>query len=350
MIHKNNNKTPSPLSIKVFISENFHKPKQEISQTNKPRIDYIDLAKGICIILVVIFHAGYTINTPALKAMRMPLYFILSGLFYKDYDSVLVFIKKKVDRILIPFLFFFIIGLIPSLGNIKDAIVKPFIMPTLANPPIWFLICLFWTNIIYRIISAEIKSTYIKCFIMLCFGIIGYLLACHNIYLPLFLASACSAMPFFYIGSMMRKLPIIYRSERDNIYIMISIIIMICAVMYCIYMGTPFIGFYTNVYFGSIIEIYIVSVAMVVGLLMLCKAVRWLPVISYIGRYSIIVLGLHWICIAIHGPFYFVGLILSNLLRLVLALILSWISIPLCRRFVPFFTAQSDLISTEPKK
>lgn len=289
-LQKNNNKIPSPLSIKVFISENFHKPKKENCQTDKSRIDYIDLAKGICIILVVLLHCGYMTKTPAMRAMRMPLYFILSGLFYKDYDSVSHFIKKKVNRILIPFCFFLGISIRP--GNIRDIFITPFIESNIVNYPIWFLICLFWTNLVYRIISVEIKNTCIKSAVIFCVGITGYLLYSKDIYLPLFFASACSAMPFFYIGSMMRKLPIIYRNESDNIY-MISIIIMICAVIYCVYMGTPFIEFRTNVYSGSIIEIYVVSVTMVVGLLMLCKAVRWLPVISYIGRYSIIVLGLH---------------------------------------------------------
>lgn len=48
------------------------------------RIEYIDLAKGFCIILVVLFHCdiyfyriGYEFNTMIGNAFRMPLYLSL---------------------------------------------------------------------------------------------------------------------------------------------------------------------------------------------------------------------------------------------------------------------------------
>lgn len=64
-------------------------------------IEFIDLAKGVCIILVVMFHVG--IDIPHLDIIRMPLYFIISGLFYKPYDSITSFCIKKPNKILIPF-------------------------------------------------------------------------------------------------------------------------------------------------------------------------------------------------------------------------------------------------------
>lgn len=53
----------------------------------KQRIDFIDLAKGVCILLVVLGHIGIPISLPGMNSMRMPLYFILSGLFFKDYGG-----------------------------------------------------------------------------------------------------------------------------------------------------------------------------------------------------------------------------------------------------------------------
>ena len=71
----------------------------------KERIQYIDLAKGICILLVVVDHisnegyfsAGdYPLNE-IFEQMRMPLYFILSGLFFKDYTGgIKEFLLRKV--------------------------------------------------------------------------------------------------------------------------------------------------------------------------------------------------------------------------------------------------------------
>ncbi len=55
--------------------------------TKKTRIEFIDLAKGVCILLVVIVHVIPELDTPLefLACLRMPLYFCLSGLFFKDY-------------------------------------------------------------------------------------------------------------------------------------------------------------------------------------------------------------------------------------------------------------------------
>ena len=53
----------------------------------KKRIEFIDLAKGVCILLVIMMHTDVNVDFPGLRGMRMPLYFILSGLFFKDYGG-----------------------------------------------------------------------------------------------------------------------------------------------------------------------------------------------------------------------------------------------------------------------
>ena len=77
------------------------------------RIEWIDLAKGICIVLVVFHHVmvRYDLELPlsdALSSFRMPLYFILSGLFFKLYEGFEGFVKRKVNKLLIPFAFFLV--------------------------------------------------------------------------------------------------------------------------------------------------------------------------------------------------------------------------------------------------
>lgn len=50
-------------------------------------------------------HTDVNVDFPGLRGMRMPLYFILSGLFFKDYGGFLNLLVKKANKILIPFLF-----------------------------------------------------------------------------------------------------------------------------------------------------------------------------------------------------------------------------------------------------
>lgn len=77
---------------------------------NSGRIEYIDLMKGICITLVVIVHCNvsfpYEILNNLLQNLRMPLYFFLSGLFFKEYGCFSHFLIKKVNKLVIPYLFF----------------------------------------------------------------------------------------------------------------------------------------------------------------------------------------------------------------------------------------------------
>lgn len=63
---------------------------------SKNRIEFIDLAKGICIILVVMYHCGLGGLIPGDKLLRMPLYFVLSGLFFKDYGKASL-VKKRTN-------------------------------------------------------------------------------------------------------------------------------------------------------------------------------------------------------------------------------------------------------------
>ncbi|MBR5149733.1 MAG: acyltransferase family protein, partial [Bacteroidaceae bacterium] len=70
------------------------------------RIEFIDLAKGICILLIIMGHTGIQVDITGITAMRTPLYFALSGLFFKDYGGFLPLLVRKTNKILIPFLFF----------------------------------------------------------------------------------------------------------------------------------------------------------------------------------------------------------------------------------------------------
>lgn len=94
----------------------------------------------------------------------------------------------------------------------------------------------------------------------------------------------------------MRKLPILYRNKFDRYNLFFSIVLILPIVVYCIYNGTtPHVDFFANKYYGNPFVIYVVSISLVVGLLLLCKAIKWIPIVAYFGRYSIIVLGFHYL-------------------------------------------------------
>lgn len=85
-------------AVVKFIKDNFTPPNKNINNcqsTVKPRIEFIDLAKGVCILFVVLGHCSVGTDGYIPGALRMPLYFILSGLFFKDYGGFSYLFEKK---------------------------------------------------------------------------------------------------------------------------------------------------------------------------------------------------------------------------------------------------------------
>ncbi len=335
--------------VKDFLRENFCRNSSRI-KSEKPRIEFIDLAKGICILLVVLMHCGFTKGLPLLGALRMPLYFILSGLFFKDYGSLFNLIIKKTNRLIIPLMFFASIELLiisfQTPLSILDNIALPFIKPGIMNFPTWFLLCLFWVNIFYYFIHTKCHKIYTKIIFVTLLGFIGATLSYYEVYLPLFMSSAFSATPFFFVGVMLRKTPILYKTNHDKSLLLLGLTLLIATITYCYLIHTPRISFLSNSYSGNYLEIFIVAVCSVVGLMLLCKAIKWLPFISYIGRYSIIVLGMH-ILVRNYAylPLYKITHHTFNEIEILcLTLLLCWFAIPIIKTTLPKLSAQQDLI------
>lgn len=133
----------------------------------KKRIEYIDLMKGFCIIMVVLLHCGFftgklAIINEYLKLFRMPLYFFLSGLFFKTYGGFVPFIIKKTNNLIIPYLFFSLLYIIYFTISAHERIdylswkyyFFGFIEPY--NYPLWFLRSLFISYILYYVLHKLI--------------------------------------------------------------------------------------------------------------------------------------------------------------------------------------------------
>lgn len=74
----------------------------------KERIDWIDIAKGLGIILVVIGHMPIPSNVSYwIFSFHMPLFFLVDGLFCKDYELFSVehkrFLGRAFLRLILPY-------------------------------------------------------------------------------------------------------------------------------------------------------------------------------------------------------------------------------------------------------
>lgn len=327
--------------------------------TNTQRIEFIDLAKGVCILLVVLQHIGLDVNFLGMVSMRMPLYFVLSGLFFKDYGGFREFLIKKTNRLLIPFIFFYLLGYAIYYGVNwifpNDAIYGAY-NPNMIlrvfngklrnyfNGPIWFLLALFWANLMFCVIALRIKKEWMRALIVVLIGAGGYYLGQQHIFLPFLIDISCSALPFFYLGYILRKSPLLYPNSLDkyNLLIAATLYLIAATVDYCC--GCPRIWFHYNTFYGNVGLAVLISGTSVGAVLFLCKAVGRLPLISYIGHYSIIFLCLHHL---IYRHLYFIfdeSLMINRYIVAILTIAICLFFVPLCRKYIPWFVAQKDLI------
>lgn len=184
------------------------------------RIEYIDLMKGICIILIILLHSSvgfhYDYVNDMLKNMRIPLYFCLSGLFFKEYNGFCDFVVRKFNKLIIPYIFFaYFPFALCELGLDYERSIKSYLLMGIEpfNYPLWFLRCLFITYILYYIFSVITKrfSIIIR---SICVFIIGFCayesipyldFSFYRIYIIDNVITAFVALPLFYIASTIKQ-------------------------------------------------------------------------------------------------------------------------------------------------
>lgn len=89
----------------------------------KTRVPFIDIAKGIGIILVVMGHNDFSLISPyahkLIYSFHMPMFFFMSGIFFKPDMPFLKFLWNRFQRVLKPFLAILLLIFFASLSFSK---------------------------------------------------------------------------------------------------------------------------------------------------------------------------------------------------------------------------------------
>ena len=87
------------------------------------RVEYIDIAKGIGILLVVMGHNDFGLVSPFfykfIYAFHMPLFFFVSGMFFKADVPFLVLVRRRFNSLLKPYLVIILIIYVMTLSFTK---------------------------------------------------------------------------------------------------------------------------------------------------------------------------------------------------------------------------------------
>lgn len=92
------------------------------------RVGYVDIAKGIGIILVVMGHNDFALISPfahkLIYSFHMPMFFFMSGIFFKPDIPFWTFVRQRFNRVLRPFLFMILFIFFTSISFSKVSILE----------------------------------------------------------------------------------------------------------------------------------------------------------------------------------------------------------------------------------
>lgn len=182
-------------------------------ENKKERLTYLDVVKGIGILLVVIGHV-YAFNRQIvdrffviwLYSFHMPLFFIISGMLiaYKDEKDIWKFVKKRIKGILIPYVFFSIFSII-VFAIVNDFSREVFVQNVKATicgvgiDTLWFLPALFFGEVIFFVLRNLLKNKYVICIISAIIYTLGNFMMKDYGLICLFLGRICIAVGFIMI-------------------------------------------------------------------------------------------------------------------------------------------------------
>ena len=222
----------------------------------KKRVDWVDCAKGIAILLVLV---GHTIYKPLIRgtifAFHMPVFFMLSAYTFRASNSwkeIGQKIKKSFKSLVIPAITVFFMfrlamyliydyngfGFKTIICNIKNCIVAVFWSAGYHFyigdwyiedfGALWFLIVLFSVKAIFDILNYKlgIKKSGIVCIIL---TVIGWFLGYKGIWLPFSFDITMTVSIFLWFGYVLKYRNI---SDKINVKFIVSVVLFLSMLMF----------------------------------------------------------------------------------------------------------------------
>ena len=282
------------------------------------RIDYLDAAKGIFMILIITEHHLQDAEPVVryLYSMGVPSFFLITGFLYsykKEWEQPFgKMAAGKVRTLLYPFLTFSIINLLWNVlyykvvfpSSVPEYTIKEqlfYTASTYGYNALWYLPCVLWgTFLFYRlrrlryhtVIWAALSTFLVLFYILFDAGLTGLGLVS---YIYCYLFRTAVAVVFLYAGFLLFSLFQRMNSTQEN-WILLLCTVFSCgaAVLYWLYpehfplaniavhrMGNPYLY-------------YLIAVSNTLVVLLICKKyLKGNKVLAYFGRNSLILMALH---------------------------------------------------------
>lgn len=314
----------------------------------KKRLQFIDVAKGIAILLMIVGHSGIS-NKELIHFMfsfHMPLFFIVTG-YFTTKSPFKEILKKGWLQLLRPYVFTICLVIIffaclQVLGNLM--LHKPYCLQTFKDlsmglltgegvGPLWFLAALFWAKFFLEIILRFEK--YAPALAVLC-STIAYLLLVNEISFPWYVLHGMEATIFLYVGTLLRKSRIFsYPMPLINVLV-VSVVVYLSASTATMAFEKSFPLLMLNVVTATVISVVVIENCQILEQYKdKCFITKYVfAVLNYVGKNTLIILCFHAVDMYVNfwkylhiGNFY-----LFLTLRLVITCM-----IPLVIKYIPVF-------------
>lgn len=272
------------------------------------RNSILDAAKGIGIWLVLLGHAAAWGNPAIFKfiySFHMPLFFLLAGFFYKD-RPVAETARINFNRLIIPYAIIGFSCAIPSIvfGNTAsiDQFLKQFAGTIYSVPrsdwtfyctPIWFLTCLFCTEVIYSAIT-KFKLFPIHLTALSIFGVAVIAFNFGPILSPWNSLNACIAILFYHLGVVIKKAGWFSPDSSRAKHLILSV-----PTIAIYFLGVKYNPSFVNLAAGGIGDLLPFLASSIAGSLLalqLSSLARGVSALAFFGRNTIILFGYnYWI-------------------------------------------------------
>lgn len=165
------------------------------------RLDYLDVGKGIGIILVILGHCqlGRVGNLHSvLYSFHMPLFFIISGICYSNKYSFSSLATRRFRQMILPTIYFSLISLLVVDG--LELQVTWWDWSKHLPFALWFLPVLYFAELIAWLICNKVKDRLYQAVVLLTLMLVPHLLTYYSIDLPYSVAAIPTATFFFVFG------------------------------------------------------------------------------------------------------------------------------------------------------
>lgn len=300
------------------------------------RIEWIDISKGLGIILVIMGHTIALKYSRSIYAFHMPLFFLISGLVFNidKYSSSKSLMKAKAKGLLKPYIImalfsFFVCLFIPEWReklNIRDIVYDFYTSNTntIQNSSIWYLPCLYFTfmfTFLFRKIrSLQNNITVIAIFCVVAFALtyeqsffklINRVFHFEDFRLPFKIDTALVASVFLGIGCFGKQQITSYiNKEKKLIYILL--VCLLAAILsyangwanlnsldfgrfHILYYPIALIAIYAVMLVSKYIERYGETV---------CGGARFKQILLFYGKHSLVIFGFQSLWIRLYLLFF----------------------------------------------